>query len=88
MTGYITKSDLKEDDDTVSLKIPNKEISSIFKDAVVKYFNETVNTEIIGELINVLWLYVREKLVYGTSGLLYITVCNKPIEKYDILRLY
>ena len=55
MTGYITKSVPEEDGDTVSLKIPNKEISSIFEDTVVKYFNETVNKDEIGELINTLW---------------------------------
>ena len=74
MTGYITKSDPKEDDDTVSLKIPNKEISSMFKDAVVKYFNETVNTEIIGELINVLWDCDEKRSTEIVSDLLWNTI--------------
>ena len=55
MTGYITKSDPGEADDTVSLKIPNKEISSIFEDTVVKYFNESVNIVSINELMSYLW---------------------------------
>ena len=42
MTGYITKADPEDDGETVSLKIPNREISSIFEDAVVSYFYETV----------------------------------------------
>ena len=74
MTGYITKSDPEEDDDTVSLKIPNKEISSIFKDAVVKYFNETVNTEIIGELINALWDCDERRSTEIVSDLLWNTI--------------
>ncbi|MBR1477279.1 MAG: AAA family ATPase, partial [Lachnospiraceae bacterium] len=55
MTGYITKTDPDEDGDTVSLKIPNKEISSIFQDSVVRYFTDTVNTDTIKELIESLW---------------------------------
>ena len=35
MTGYITKADAEEEGETVSLKIPNKEVASIFEDTVV-----------------------------------------------------
>ena len=55
MTGYITKSDPDEDTDTVSLKIPNKEIASIFQDSVVRYFTDTVNVDTIKELMEALW---------------------------------
>ena len=55
MTGYITKADPDEDGDTVSLKIPNKEIASIFQDSVVRYFTDTVNTDAIKELIASVW---------------------------------
>ena len=55
MTGYITKSDPDEDGNTVSLKIPNKEIASIFQDSVVRYFTDTVNTDTIKGLIEALW---------------------------------
>ena len=51
MTGYITKADPKEDEETVSLKIPNKEIASIFQDAVVEHFTETADTDTIKALI-------------------------------------
>ena len=47
MTGYVTKSDPAEDGDTVSLKIPNKEIASIFQDSVVRYFTDTVSSDTI-----------------------------------------
>lgn len=55
MTGYVTKADLSDEGETVALKIPNKEISSIFEDAVVKYFNETASTGTIKELLSALW---------------------------------
>ena len=74
MTGYITKSDPEEDGDTVSLKIPNKEISSIFEDTVVKYFNETVNTASIGELINTLWNGDEKRATEIVSELLWNTI--------------
>ena len=74
MTGYITKSDPEEDGDTVSLKIPNKEISSIFEDAVVKYFNETVNTDSIKELINSLWDRDEKRATEIVSELLWNTI--------------
>ena len=74
MTGYITKSDPDEDGDTVSLKIPNKEIASIFTDCVVRYFTDTVNSDKIKELIYALW----EKNETGSgemlSGLLWDTI--------------
>ena len=74
MTGYITKSDPEEDGDTVSLKIPNKEISSIFEDTVVKYFNETVNTAVVGELINTLWNGDEKRATEIVSELLWNTI--------------
>ena len=74
MTGYITKSDPEEDDDTVSLKIPNKEISSIFEDTVVRYFNETVNTDSINELLNSLWDSDEKRATEILSELLWNTI--------------
>ena len=74
MTGYITKADPEEDDDTVSLKIPNKEISSIFEDTVVKYFNETINTAVVGELINTLWNGDEKRATEIVSELLWNTI--------------
>ena len=55
MTGYITKADPDEDGDVVSLKIPNKEIATIFQDSVVRYFTDTVNTDTVREFIESLW---------------------------------
>ncbi len=55
MTGYITKADPDEEGDTVSLKIPNKEIATIFQDSVARYFTDTVNVDTIKELLESLW---------------------------------
>lgn len=51
MTGYITKADSDEEGETVSLKIPNKEIASIFKDTVAVHFRNTTDTAEIDQLI-------------------------------------
>ena len=74
MTGYITKADPDEDGDTVSLKIPNKEIASIFQDSVVRYFADTVNTDRIKELIESLWDKDEVKSGEILSGLLWETI--------------
>lgn len=73
MTGYITKADPGEDSDTVSLKIPNKEIASIFQDSVVRYFTDTVNIDTIKELLEALWekdevrsSEILSRLLWGT----------------------
>ncbi|MBQ9812167.1 MAG: AAA family ATPase [Thermoguttaceae bacterium] len=55
MTGYLTKAVPEEDGETVSLKIPNKEISTIFEDAVVKYFTDSIDVDSIKELMNSFW---------------------------------
>lgn len=55
MTGYITKADPDEDGETVRLKIPNKEIASIFEDTVVRLFKETLDTDMQKSMMNALW---------------------------------
>ena len=74
MTGYITKADPDEDGDTVSLKIPNKEIASIFQDSVVRFFTDTVNSDTIKELIESMW--DKDEIRSGEilSGLLWNTI--------------
>lgn len=74
MTGYITKSNPDEDGDTVSLKIPNKEIASIFQDSVARYFTDTVNTDTIKELIESLWEEVEKRSGEILSDLLWNTI--------------
>ena len=74
MTGYITKADAKEEGETVSLRIPNREISSIFEDAVVRFFTETVNDDTVKELINTLWEKDEVRATEMLSELLWDTI--------------
>ena len=55
MTGYITKADAEEEGETVSLRIPNREIASIFEDTVVKLFKETIDPKIQKSMMEALW---------------------------------
>ena len=74
MTGYITKADPNEDGETVSLKIPNKEISTIFEDTVVRHFSESVNTDVIRELMDALWDSDEGRATEIVSDLLWDTI--------------
>jgi len=74
MTGYITKADAGQEGETVSLKIPNREISSIFEDAVVRFFTDTVSDDTIKELINTLWEKREDRATEIISGLLWDTI--------------
>ena len=74
MTGYITKADAGEEGETVSLKIPNREISSIFEDTVVRFFTETVSNDKVKELINTLWEKDEARATEIISGLLWDTI--------------
>jgi len=74
MTGYITKADAGEEGETVSLKIPNREISSIFEDTVIRFFTETVSNDTVKELINTLWEKDEVRATEIISGLLWDTI--------------
>ena len=74
MTGYITKADAGEEGETVSLKIPNREIASIFEDTVVHFFTDTVNTDTVKELIDTLWGRDADRATEIISGLLWETI--------------
>ena len=74
MTGYITKADPDEDGDTVSLRIPNKEIASIFTDCVARLFVETVDTDTIRNLLESLWEGDEIRSGEILSGLLWDTI--------------
>ena len=74
MTGDITKADPDEDGDTVSLRIPNKEIASIFTDCVARLFVETVDTDTIRNLLESLWEGDEIRSGEILSGLLWDTI--------------
>ena len=74
MTGYITKADPDEEGETVSLKIPNREIATIFEDAVVKLFKETIDTNMQKSMMNALWDRDAEEAGRIISELLWRTI--------------
>lgn len=55
MTGYLTKADAGEEGETVRLKIPNREIASIFEDTVVKLFQDTMDDSCRKDMMEALW---------------------------------
>ena len=74
MTGYITKADAEEEGETVSLKIPNKEIASIFEDTVVKLFKETIDTNMQKSMMEAFWNKDAEEAGRIVSELLWRTI--------------
>lgn len=74
MTGYLTKADSHEEGETVSLKIPNREIASIFEDTVVTYFKNTADREELNSLINALWEGDEAEASRLISNLLWYTI--------------
>lgn len=86
MTGYVTtvpderirqqetahEGDME--DQTVPLRIPNREIVGIFRTSVVEHFNETVDTGCISDLMNALWGGEEEKASQILSDLLWDTI--------------
>lgn len=55
MTGYVTKADPAERGNSVSLKIPNREVSAIFQGAVAQHFQDTLDTSAVDGLLKALW---------------------------------
>ena len=55
MTGYVTKARLGYDGELVELRLPNAEVASIFEDAVVKHFRQSLDTSRQKELLEALW---------------------------------
>ncbi|MBR1470417.1 MAG: AAA family ATPase [Lachnospiraceae bacterium] len=74
MTGYITKADAEEEGETVSLKIPNREIASIFEDTVVKLFKETIDTGMQKSMMEAFWNKDAEEAGRIVSELLWKTI--------------
>ena len=55
MTGYVTKACPEDDGDTVSLRIPNKEVATIFQDTVVSLFRDTIDKNGQKSMMEALW---------------------------------
>lgn len=74
MTGYLTKADATEEGETVRLKIPNREIASIFEDTVVKYFRDTVDNDTQKSMMESLWNSDEQEASRLISELLWKTI--------------
>ena len=74
MTGYITKADAEEEGETVSLKIPNREIASIFEDTVVRLFKETIDSNMQKSMMEAFWNQDEEEAGRIVSELLWRTI--------------
>ena len=74
MTGYLTKADANEDGETVSLKIPNREIASIFEDTVVSYFKNTIDNDVQKLMMDALWNGDEQTAGKAVSDLLWKTI--------------
>ena len=74
MTGYLTKDDPASSGQTVSLKIPNKEIAGIFEDTVVRLFTDTLDNSKQKELMAAFWDEDVEGATKQLSDLLWDTI--------------
>lgn len=74
MTGYLTKADAGEEGETVRLKIPNREIASIFEDTVVKLFQDTMDDSCRKDMMEALWRGDEREASEAISNLLWKTI--------------
>lgn len=74
MTGYLTKADKTEDGSNVYLRIPNKEIASIFKDSIVSHFRANVEPDMREEVMSAIWNEDERKLSKLLTDLLFDTI--------------
>lgn len=74
MTGYLTKADAGESGETVRLKIPNREIASIFEDTVVKLFKDTIDNSVQKSMMEALWNGDEQETSGIISDLLWKTI--------------
>ena len=74
MTGYLTKASADENDNTVSLCIPNTEIASIFLDTVAVHFRERMDVSKQEAMMQALWAGDAETASALMSDLLWKTI--------------
>ena len=74
MTGYLTKADPKAKGNTVELKIPNREIATIFQDSVAKLFSDTLDVGKQKSLMDALWAGDEEASSRAISDFLWQTI--------------
>ncbi|MDE6972116.1 MAG: ATP-binding protein [Lachnospiraceae bacterium] len=74
MTGYLTKANPGEVGETVELKIPNREIATIFEDTVVSYFKNTIDNSVQKTMMDALWSRDEKEASRAISDLLWKTI--------------
>ncbi|MGN0203785.1 MAG: AAA family ATPase, partial [Coprococcus sp.] len=79
LTGYLTKASVPElnqdgQERQVALCIPNEEVKSIFKSAIVDWFNASMKTADRRELFNAMWSGDAVKAAALISDLLFTTI--------------
>ncbi len=74
MTGYLTRTDAGEAEETLRLRIPNREIATIFEDTVVKLFRETIDFSTQKAMMEALWRGDEEEAGRRISDLLWKTI--------------
>lgn len=74
MTGYITKADPEEEGETVSLRIPNREIATLFEDTVVTLFRDTIDNGLQKTMMEAFWDGDAEGAESAISELLWKTI--------------
>ena len=74
MTGYLTKADPDEMGSEVSLRIPNREISSIFETAAQQWFRDTLDRSKQKRLFQAMWKGDEATATETLSDLLWGTI--------------
>ncbi|MBR1693395.1 MAG: AAA family ATPase [Lachnospiraceae bacterium] len=74
MTGYLTKADIAVSEGAVCLKIPNREITSVFQSTVVNWFRDTLQKDRQQEMFDALWNGDEERATGIISDFLWNTI--------------
>ena len=75
MTGYLTKADpMDQSKEDVELRIPNREIGSIFRDTVVAHFRRGLNRDLQREMVQAFWNEDEEGASEKLSDFLWQTI--------------
>ncbi len=77
LTGYLTRDQREEsgdNDSAVALRIPNEEIRSLFKSAIIEWFNDTVRTTDRTMLFEALWNGNSDEASRRISDILFSTI--------------
>lgn len=76
MSGYITKKDVNDncENESVGLKIPNREITAIFENTVVSHFKKNLNRDVQKSMMEALWNEDEDAASKEISKLLWKTI--------------